>query len=67
VKDKPENISVRLPERKNFELYGVYEFKLGRSQGQFHPLMYAQENQAQSGLKKTLEFTVKSRNFFCTT
>jgi hypothetical protein len=29
--------------------------------------MYAQENQAQSGLKKTLEFTVKSRNFFCTT
>jgi len=24
VKDEPENISVRLPKRKTFELYGVH-------------------------------------------
>jgi len=39
VQDKPENISARLPEWKSFELYGVRDFGLGRSQGQ-----WAEEN-----------------------
>lgn len=39
MQDKPENISARLPEWKSFELYGVRDFGLGRSQGQ-----WAEEN-----------------------